>query len=177
MSFTAIFAVTLVSGAFADIDGSLDIVDASQADDVFLMTLQDPVKEFNARDAPDIVTFWAWSIPTTGDEDLRVVAITLHHGVNDHQAFEMSARSTPVQSFHPHIAEFTAIDVDDNPDTDPVLCVTKLESPALNFRVHNQETISVNLDETWGEFAATGTIGGVEGCPVELGITSVISTT
>ncbi len=54
--------------------------------------------------------------------------------------------------------------------------MTNLESPNLDFRV-NKETITLeDSSEAWTGFYATGTIGAIDGCPVGLGITSVVST-
>lgn len=110
----------------------------------------------------------------------------MHHNVNDQAAFDpvfcpgdkspqcQSIKSNPVQSFHPHYAEFTAMTVADGSTQ---LCVTNLESPKLDFRVHNQETITLEDDSnSYTGFYATGTIGAIDGCPVGLGITYVVST-
>jgi len=185
-----VFAVSMISLSYADVNpGSLTVTSASQdSEGTYSMDLVGKVKEFNAKDAPDLVTFWAW-LTEEGGGDVNVVAITLHHKVNDHQAFDpvfcagdknptcKPIKSNPVQSFHPHYAEFTFTDHDDDVSTDDVLCVTNLVSPNLDFRVHNQDTITVeDSSTTYAGFYATGTIGAINGCPVGLGITSVIST-
>jgi hypothetical protein len=187
ISLAAVFAISMTTtAAMADIPGSLTVTDAGQTEDTFFMDLVNPVKEFNSKKAPDIVTFWAWSIPTQGNgETLRVAAITLHHNINDQAAFDpifcpddkspqcKSIKSSPVQSFHPHYAEFTELTVADGSRQ---LCVTNLESPKLDFRVHNQETITFEDESnTYTGFYATGTIGAIDGCPIGLGITSVVS--
>lgn len=190
LSLAAVFAASMISLVYAanfNAD-SANVEDAGQSGDTFFMDLEAPVKEFNAKNAPDLVTFWAWLIDG-GSGDVRVLAITLHHNVNDHQAFDpvfclgdknptcKAIKSSSVQSFHPHYAEFTVTDADNDVDTPDVLCVTNLESPVLDFRVHNQDVITVeDEDSTYAGFYATGTIGVIDGCPVGLGITNLFST-
>lgn len=187
ISLAAVFAISMsMTAAMASNEPSLSATDADQEGDIFWMDLEAPVKAFNSKDAPDLVTFWAWVLDDDNGADLRVAAITQHHRINDQAAFDgvfcpddkspqcQTIRSNPVQSFHPHYAEFTATDVG---GAEPALCVTNLESPKLDFRVHNQETITLeDGTEEYAGFYAVGTIGAIDGCPVGLGITSVVST-
>ena len=167
---TIIVVVIIVSmtmtSVMADIPGSLTVVEASSDGTTHVMKVQDKVKEIPAGKADDIITFWAWAIlpPSDAPEGtaLAVDAITIHHGVNDHQAFGKAAKSSPVQSFHPHKAFF-----DENG------CVIGLQSPKSAFSVKDNV---LTLESANTAFAvATGTIGAVEGCPVGLGITSLVT--
>ena len=167
---TIIVVVIIVSmtmtSVMADIPGSLTVVEASSDGTTHVMKVQDKVKEIPAGKADDIITFWAWAILPASDAPegtaLAVDAITIHHGVNDHQAFGKAAKSSPVQSFHPHKAFF-----DENG------CVIGLQSPKSAFSVKDNV---LTLESANTAFAvATGTIGAVEGCPVGLGITSLVT--
>jgi len=171
--FTAIFSIALVSSsAFADIPGSLTVVAASSDGTTHTMECEDKIKQIPANKAPDLITFWAFVIPTPSGApvgtELTVDAITIHHGVNDHQAFGKAAQSSPVQSFHPHVAFF---------DSD--LCIIGLQSPKADFKVQHN-TITLEASDT-GLAAATGTIGtgttvaGQSSCPIGLGITSLVT--
>ena len=169
ISLAAIFVISMtMTAAMADIPGSLTVVSASSDGVTHEMTVEDKVKQIPANKAPDLITFWAWAIPISVDAPvgttLAVDAITIHHGVNDHQAFGKAAQSSPVQSFHPHVAYFDA----DN-------CIIGLESPKSDFRVQHN-TLTLEASDT--AFAvATGTIGtgGHEACPLGLGITSLVT--
>jgi len=188
ISLAAIFAISIsMTAAMASNDPSLNATGAGKTDGAFYMDLDAPVKNFNFKDAPDLVTFWAWVLEDDHGADVRVAAITLHHNINDQAAFDpvfcpedkspqcQAIRSNPVQSFHSHYAEFNVIDVDGEGDFQ--LCVTNLESPNLDFRANNQPTITLEDDsEDYAGFYVVGTIGAIEGCPVGLGITSVTST-
>lgn len=93
---------------------------------------------------------------------LTVDAITIHHSVNDHQAFGKDAKSSPVQSFHPHVAYF-----------DSELCVIGLESPKSDFKVKDNTITLEASDEAFA--VATGTIGPRDECSIGLGITGVVT--
>lgn len=189
ISLATVFAISMsITAAMASNDPSLNATDAGKTGGTFYMDLDAPVKNFNFKDAPDLVTFWAWFLEDKGNNgaDARVAAITLHHNINDQAAFDpifcgddkspqcQAIRSNPVQSFHPHYAEFKFIDVDGQGNIQ--LCVTNLESPNLDFRVNNQQTITLEDDsEDYADYYAVGTIGAIEGCPVGLGITNIYS--
>ena len=117
--------------AMADIPGSMTVVSASSDGVTHVMEVEDKIKQIPANKADDLITFWAFAVPIPGDAPagtaLTVDAITIHHGVNDHQAFGKAAQSSPAQSFHPHQAHF-----------DSNLCIIGLESPKADFKVqHN----------------------------------------
>ncbi|MFY9299722.1 MAG: hypothetical protein WAO91_00830 [Candidatus Nitrosotenuis sp.] len=140
-----------------------DITAASSDGTTHSMELADRVKQIPANKALDVVSFWAWAIPipagAPAGTTLAVEAITIHHGVNDHQAFGKAAQSTPVQSFHPHRAYFDASN-----------CVIGLESPKADFRVKDN-TITLAASDV-AVAAATGTIGPRGDCTATgLGIT------
>ena len=188
MSLVAIFAISMtMTAAMADIPGSMTVVSASSDGVTHVLEVEDKIKQIPANKAPGLVTFWAFAIPTPADAPngtvLTVDAITVHHRVNDHQVFDpvfcpddkkktcKPIKSSPVQSFHPHVAYF-----DEN------LCVIGLESPKSDFKVQHK---SINLEASGAAaFAvATGTIGdrgldenGNPICPVaNLGITSTVT--
>jgi hypothetical protein len=154
VSLTSVYATT----------GYFDITAASSDGTTHSMTLADDVKQIPAKKAEDIVSFWAWAIPTPSGAPagtaLTVDAITIHHGVNDHQAFGKAAQSTPVQSFHPHKAYF-----------DGAFCVIGLESPKADFRVKDNTVTLEASDDAFA--AATGTIGPRSDCAIGLGITDL----
>lgn len=163
---TVIIISMTMTSVMADIPGSLTVVEASSDGTTHVMKVQDKVKEIPAGKADDIITFWAWAIPIPGDAPvdttLAVDAITIHHGVNDHQAFGKAAKSSPVQSFHPHKAFF-----DENG------CVIGLQSPKSAFSIKDNV---LTLEASDIAFAvATGTIGAVNECPLGLGITSLVT--
>ena len=147
----------------ADLDGMLDITGASSDGTNHKMQVADNLKNINKKES-DIVTFWAWAIDNPEDAPdgtfLTVDALTIHHLVNDHQAFGKDAKSTPVQGYHPHRAFF---------DSD--FCVIGLQSPKADFRVKDN-TLQLASDDI-AFLAATGTIGAVDGCPIGLGITEL----
>ncbi len=165
-SLVGVIAIAVsISGAYATFPvGYLDIESANSDGVTHMMTLADDVKQITAKKSEDIVTFWAWAVPNPTEAPegtfLTVDAITIHHGVNDHQAFGKAAKSSPVQSFHPHRAYF-----------DSNLCVIGLESPKTGFKV-NQNTVTLSSSDV-AVAAATGTIGPVDGCPVGLGVTNI----
>ena len=171
ISLAAVFAISMtMTSAMADIPGSMTIVSASSEDGTHTLNVEDKIKQIPAKKAPGLVTFWAFLIPTPDDAPagtvLTVDAITIHHGVNDHQAFGKAAQSTPVQSFHPHQAHF-----------DSSLCVIGLESPKADFKVQHK---TVTLESSDGDAfaAATGTIGPRDECTatglgIELPLVSV----
>jgi len=163
---TVIIISMTMTSVMADIPGSLTVVEASSDGTTHVMKVQDKVKQIPAGKADDIITFWAWAIPPLSDAPegtvLVVDAITIHHGVNDHQAFGKAAQSSPVQSFHPHKAFF-----DENG------CIIGLQSPKSPFSVKDN-VLTLKASDT-AVAVATGTIGAVEGCPVGLGITGVVT--
>ncbi|HUT06664.1 MAG TPA: hypothetical protein VMW74_08275 [Nitrosopumilaceae archaeon] len=179
ISLAAAFVLTIsITAAMADIPGSMTVTEASSDGASHYMTVQDKVKQITEKQAPDLITFWAWAVQITQDAPsgtvLAVDAITIHHGVNDHQAFDDGAdsnptnkdiKSTPVQSFHPHKAYFDANG-----------CIIGLESPKADFKVkHN--TLVMTSSQTEAVAVATGTIGttGHEACPLGLGITGTVT--
>ena len=164
ISLAVVFVISMITFAYATTPGYLIITDATSDGTKDTMTLQDSVKEIPAKKAEGVITFWAWAINTPGNAPegtaLAVDAITIHHGVNDHQAFGKAARSTPVQSFHPHRAYF-----------DSANCVIGLESPKADFRVKDNTVTLASSDIA--AVAATGTIGPREECTATgLGVTS-----
>ena len=95
---------------------------------------------------------------------LQADAITIHHGVNDHQAFGKAAQSSPVQSYHPHGVTF---DVDG--------CIVGLDSPKADFKVQHN-TVTLESENSY-DFAATGTVGPRAECTATgLGITNLYDT-
>ncbi|MEW6042826.1 MAG: hypothetical protein AB1608_01000 [Thermoproteota archaeon] len=167
---TVIVTLTAVSltSVYAVSPAYFDITVASSDGVTHSMTLAEKVKQIPANKAEDVVSFWAWAIPIPSGAPigtaLAVDAITIHHGVNDHQAFGKAAQSTPVQSFHPHRAYF-----------DGAFCVIGLESPKASFKVQH-DTITLAASDTSG-LAATGTIGPRSDCPATgLGITALVDT-
>lgn len=164
----ALFVVTtmiVTSYATPTYDPDMLIATSANSDgETLTMTTLANVKQVveNKDSTDDTVTFWAWQIPTEGPEFARVAAIAIHHGVNDHQAFGPGAKSSPVQSFHPH-----EVALDEN------FCVIGLESPKADFRVKGNtltlENDALHLD------VVTGTIGPRADCPnspATLGVTS-----
>ncbi|MDH3618325.1 MAG: hypothetical protein OEM89_06335 [Nitrosopumilus sp.] len=168
ISLAAAFAISIsMTAAMADIPGSLAIVTASSDGTSHSMDVEDKVKQIPAHKADDTITFWAWVLQTPNDAPegtvLAVDAITIHHKVNDHQAFGKDLQSKPVQGFHPHKAFF-----DEN------FCVIGLKSPHSAFKVQHN-TLVMTSSQTEAVAAATGTIGGDghEACPFGLGITGL----
>ena len=112
ISLAAVFAMSMtMTSAMADIPGSMTVVSASSDGNTHVLEAQDKIKQIPAHKAHDLVTFWAFVVEEIPDDapentDLTVDAITIHHRVNDHQAFGKEAQSSPVQSFHPHKAHF-----------------------------------------------------------------------
>ena len=175
ISLAAVFAISMtMTAAMADIPGSLTVVSASSDGDTHVMEVEDKIKQILANKTGDLITFWAFAVPVPGDAPagtaLTVDAITIHHGVNDHQAFGKAAQSSPVQSFHPHQAHF-----------DANFCIVGLESPKADFKVQHK-TVTLEASDT-AVAVATGTIGdrgvdinGDPVCPVaNLGITSLVT--
>ncbi|MDH3277447.1 MAG: hypothetical protein OEL77_03500 [Nitrosopumilus sp.] len=186
ISLAALFAVSMIStGAYAAVADMLDIKEASSDGETHSMQVAERLQHINSKEAPDLVTFWAWVIETPEDAPegtaLAVDAITIHHRINDQAAFDAVAcpddkspqcqaiRSSPVQGFHPHRAFF-----DEN------FCVIGLESPKADFRVF-KDTLHLEASDLAGA-AATGTIGdmGLDEdeepiCPIaNLGITELV---
>ena len=166
ISLAAVFAISIsATVAMADIPGSMTVTAASSDGTTHSMTVEDKVKQIPAHKAPDLVTFWAWVLPISGEvpegTTLVVDALTIHHKVNDHQAFGKDAQSSPVQSFHPHKFFFD----EDN-------CVLGLESPKVKFKVQHN-TLVMPSSQTEAIAVATGAVGtaGHEACPFKLGIT------
>lgn len=168
ISLAAAFAISIsMTAAMADIPGSLNVEKASSDGSTHSMTVEDKVKQIPAHKADDTITFWAWQLPNPSDApegtEVTVDAITIHHKVNDHQAFGKDLQSKPVQGFHPHKAYF-----------DETFCLIGLESPHTAFKVqHNTLVMTSSQTEALG--AVTGTIGGEdhENCPFGLGITAL----
>ena len=161
ISLAAVFAVGMFSAVHAINAGQFDITDASSTDGILSMEVAEKIKQIPANKADDLITFYAWvtETPTGLDAD----AITIHHGVNDHQAFGKAAQSSPVQSYHPHGVNF---------DGDG--CIVGLTSPKADFKVqHNTVTLE---SENSFDFAATGTVGFRAECEATgLGITGIYS--
>ena len=170
ISLAAVFAISMtMTAAMADIPGSMTVVSASSDGVTHVMEVEDKIKQIPAKKADDLITFWAFAVPVPGDAPvgtaLTVDAITIHHSVNDHQAFGKSVQSSPVQSFHPHQAHF-----------DGDFCLVGLESPKADFKVQHK-TVTLEASDT--AFAvATGTIGPRADCtdsPATLGITNLVT--
>ena len=170
ISLAAAFAISMtMTTAMADIPGSMTVVSASSDGETHVMEVEDKIKQIPAKKASDLITFWAFAVPVPGDAPvgtaLTVDGITIHHSVNDHQAFGKAAQSSPVQSFHPHKAHFDANN-----------CLIGLESPKADFKVQHK-TVTLEASDT--AFAvATGTIGPRDDCPdspATLGITSLVT--
>ena len=168
-SLAAVFAVAMMTtSVFASIEGSQTVVSASSDGNTHFMEVQDKVKQIPAGKANDLITFWAWAIPipvgAPAGTTLAVDAITIHHKVNDHQAFGKDKQSSPVQGFHPHKAFF-----------DETGCLLDLESPKSDFKVQHK-TLTLEASDTAVK-AATGTIGaeGHGACPFGLGITDTVT--
>ena len=101
ISLAAVFAISMtMTSAMADIPGSMAYVSASSEDGTHFLEVQDKIKQITAKNADDLVTFWAFAIPNPADAPLGTVltvdAITIHHSVNDHQAFGKTAQSSPI---------------------------------------------------------------------------------
>ena len=162
ISITALIAVGMISAVSALNLDQFDIQSASSDGSTLTMEVKDKIKQIPAGDADDLITFYAWvTFTNTG---LQADAITVHHGVNDHQAFGKDAQSSPVQSYHPHEVTF---------DGDG--CIVGLASPKVDFKV--QDT-TVTMESSNGfDFAATGTVGPRAECTATgLGITDLYDT-
>ena len=94
----------MFSTVFAVNAGQFEITSASSDGETLTMTVEDKIKQIPANDADDLISFYAWV--TITPYGLQVDAITIHHGVNGHQAFGKAAQSSPVQSYHPHGVTF-----------------------------------------------------------------------
>jgi len=168
ISLAAVFAISMtMTAAMADIPGSMTVVSASSDGVTHEMNVEDKIKQIPANKANDLITFWAFAVPTPGDAPagtaLTVDAITIHHSGNDHQAFGKAAQSSPVQSFHPHQAHFNS-----------ELCVIGLESPKADFKVQHKTVTLEASDEAIA--VATGTIGPRAECTATgLGITGTVT--
>ncbi len=126
--------------------GYLDITGASADNSVLSMTVADRIKEIPEGKADHLITFWGWVVPSD-DGLLTVAAIAIHHGANDHQVFDKSKKSIPVQSFHPHLVKADANN-----------CVAGLESPRWDFRIKDNTAILNAEGHTWAGAAVTGWI-------------------
>ena len=84
--------------------GQYEIESASSDGEILTITVEDKIKQIPANKTIDLITFYAWV--TVIDDGLEADTITIHHGVNNHQAFGKSAQSSPVQSYHPHEVSF-----------------------------------------------------------------------
>jgi len=161
-TLAALFAVSMFSAVYAVNAGQFEITAASTDGETLTMTVAEKIKQIPANDADDLITFYGWVTVTSSG--LVADAITIHHGVNDHQAFGKAAQSSPVQSYHPHKVTFDAIN-----------CVVGLESPKADFRVQHN-TITLESDDSF-DFAATGTVGPRAECTATgLGITALYDT-
>ena len=174
MSLAAVFAVSMISAAYAVPRASyLDITGVSTGA-TSTVTLDGDVKQIPANKALDTITFWAFPVEESfGGGSLNVAAVTIHHGANDHQyvgsidndpsPVNQNVRSTPVQSFHPHYANF-----------DGLGCLVGLESPKIDFKVSGNTITLDTSGVTPLGFAASGTIGVRSECTATgLGITSL----
>ena len=161
-SLTALFVVGMFSTVFAVNAGQFDITSASTDGETLTMTVSENIKQIPANKADDLITFYAWVSATVGGFEADV--ITIHHGVNDHQAFGKDAQSSPVQSYHPHGVSF-----------DDTFCIVGLESPKADFKVQHN-TVTLESDDSF-DFAATGTVGARADCAATgLGITGLYDT-
>ncbi|GKS67491.1 hypothetical protein YTPLAS73_10380 [Nitrosarchaeum sp.] len=161
-SLAALFAVGMVSTIFAVNAGQFDIESASTDGETLTMTVAEKIKQIPENKADDLITFYAWV--TITDDGLEADAITIHHGVNDHQAFGKAAQSSPVQSYHPHGVSF---------DSD--FCIVGLDSPKAKFKVQH-DTVTLESENSF-DFAATGTVGPRSECTATgLGITNLYDT-
>ena len=160
ISLAAVFAIGMVSSVFALNTAQFDITSASSDGSTLTMEVVEKIKQIPAKDADDLITFYAW-VTETNDGGLQADAITIHHSVNDHQAFGKDLQSSPVQSYHPHGVTF---------DSDG--CIVGLTSPKVDFKV--QDT-TVTLESSNGfDAAVTGTVGPRADCSATgLGITGV----
>lgn len=163
----AMFAVAFTVGMFATVSAEhipdqFDITSASTDGETLSMTVDAKIKQIPANKADDLITFFAWV--TVTDDGLVADAITIHHKVNDHQAFGKAAKSSPVQSFHPHKVFF-----------DGANCIVGLESPKADFKVQHN-TVTLESDNSF-DFPATGTAGPRDDCKATgLGITFLYDT-
>ena len=162
-SIAALFAVGMFAGAFGvHGTGQFDIVSASTDGETLSMEVADKIKQIPAKKADDLITFYAWVTETPSG--LVANAITIHHGVNDHQAFGKDAKSSPVQSYHPHVVTF-----------DSENCIVGLESPKASFKVQHN-TVTLESEDSF-DFAAVGTAGPRDDCTATgLGITHLYDT-
>ena len=98
------------------------------------------------------VTFWSWVTDNSGSS-IDVSAVAIHHAFNDHvvpgEGADPSAKSSPVQRFHPHVV--TVSTAGDDQD----FCVIGLTSPVWDFRVKGK-TVSLNAE---GKTMTTADIG------------------
>ena len=160
ISLVAAFAIGMGSSVFALNVAQFDITSASSDGTTLTIEVAEKIKQIPAKDADDLITFYAW-VTTSSLSSVEVDAITIHHSVNDHQAFGKDAQSSPVQSYHPHGVSFDG----DN-------CIVGLTSPKVDFKVHDT---TVTLESSNGfEAAVTGTVGPRAECTATgLGITGI----
>ena len=161
-SLAALFAIGMFSAVYAVNAGQFDIQSASTDGETLTMTVDEKIKQIPANKAGDLITFYAWVSQTSTGFEADV--ITIHHGVNDHQAFGKAAQSSPVQSYHPHGVSF-----------DEAFCIVGLESPKADFKVQHK-TVTLESENSF-DFAATGTVGARGDCTATgLGITNLYDT-
>lgn len=128
----------------------LDINSALKLGGVFVMTLEGDVSVIPERQADGTIIFWAWKIPSTGTESMRVVTAMLHDGVN----------ASTLEGFHPHVAKF-----------DSNSCLIQIENISSDIAAR-ENVITIALNENYENFAMTGIIGARSDCTeTGLGIT------
>jgi len=161
--FTALFAVGMFSAVFAVNPDQFLIISASTDGVTLTMTVAEKIKQIPAKDADSLLTFYGWG--TLFDDERGFVAdtITIHHGVNDHQAFGKDAQSSPVQGYHPHVMTFGVAG-----------CLLDIVSPKADFRVQGN-TVTLESDDSF-EFAVTGRADLRPECPTGLGIIDIYDT-
>ncbi|MGH1568125.1 MAG: hypothetical protein ACRBBZ_02845 [Nitrosopumilus sp.] len=171
-SLAALFAVGRLTAVSAANPGQFDIVSASTDGETLSMTVDEKIKQIPAKKADDLITFYAWVTATSTSTGLQADTITIHHNVNDHQEFGKAAKSSPVQSYHPHEVTFTNVGT----ETEPIFCISDLKSPKSDFKVQHK-TVTLASENTF-DFAATGTAGPISECDgfVGLGITDLYDT-
>jgi hypothetical protein len=90
-TLAALFTVDMFSAVFAVNTGQFDITSSSTDGETLTMVVAEKIKQIPANKADDLITFYAWVTATP--DGLVADVITLHHGVNDHQAFGKAAQS------------------------------------------------------------------------------------
>jgi len=163
VTFTALFAVVMFSPVFAVNPGQFAIISASTDGVTLTMTVAEKIKHIPANDADNLLTFYGWGTILPGNLGFVADTITIHHGVNDHQAFGKDAQSSPVQGYHPHVMTFGAAG-----------CLVDIQSPKADFRVQGN-TVTLESDDSF-EFAVTGRADLRSECPTGLGIIELYDT-